>query len=119
VEWSVGLDHEAAGRALGEAAFAYLPFPDGASERRGSLLACLAAGNVVVTTRGPQTPSALDGAVRYAASPHEAAEVLGALAADERAVARLRAAAMAFAARFSWESIAERHVELYRTLAPR
>ncbi len=116
VDWVVGLDPESAARVLGHAPFAYLPFPDGASERRGSLLACLAAGCAVITTDGPQVPSALREAVAFAATPAEALQLLEHLAREPGVSAAMAARGQAFAARFAWESIAAAHATLYARL---
>lgn len=46
---------------LNNAKFAYLPFPDGVSERRGSFLACAFNGTLAITTSGKySTPQLLD-----------------------------------------------------------
>jgi glycosyltransferase involved in cell wall biosynthesis len=94
-----------------------LPFRDGASFRRGSLLAALAHGRPLVTTT-PADPN--DAALLAPAallvppgSPGALASALARLAADPEARARLGAAGPGLAARFSWERIAERHEELY------
>lgn len=113
VDWIHGLNHESAASALGEARVAYVPFPDGASERRGSLLACLAAGAAVITNSGPQTTPGLARAVRYARTPADAIEIARELMDGGPAWEELSTAGRAFAARFSWEGIAEAHEALY------
>lgn len=94
-----------------------LPFRDGASFRRGSLLAALAHGRPLLTT----TPADLADAALLAPAaalvppgdPAALAQALARLAAEPEARARLAAAGPIIAARFSWASIAERHEELY------
>jgi len=119
VDWVVGLDHEATAHELGQAAIAYLPFPDGASERRGSLLATLGGGAPTITTRGSQTPEALGEAVLFAPTPEEALAAVFRLANDAKLRDRLATGAAQYLERFEWESIAARHAEVYRTLARR
>lgn len=114
VDWVHGLDHEATARALGEARVAYVPFPDGASERRGSLLACLASGAAVITNQGPQTPPELADAVDFAATPAAAVAAARGLIDGGPAWERRSSAGQAFAARFSWERIAAAHEAIYR-----
>ncbi len=124
IEWLGELDREAAARALGRASVALLPFPDGASERRGSLLACLTAETPVITTPGPQCPPSLAEAVRLARPMNGdlAAGLLQALSdvlSNEPEWRRLSLAGAAHARRSGWEQIARRHVALYGTLAGR
>lgn len=96
---------------------ALLPYVDGASPRRGSLLACAAHGLPIVST----TP--LSGAVADAVVAIGPGDVRAAAAAvlrlhvDEAMRRRQRAASRALAGRTSWSRIAEAHVALYRTLA--
>ena len=116
VDWNIGLDSVTAARVLGQARFAYLPFPDGASERRGSLLACLAAGCAVVTTDGNQVPAGLRDAVAFAASPAEALRLFDHLSAEPAVTAAMASRGQSFAARSSWESIAAAHATLYSRL---
>jgi len=97
---------------------AALPFRDGASLRRGSLLAALAHGLPVLTTP-PTDPEAAallrDGEVTLLAPPAPAAlrVALARLAADPALRARLAAGGRALAARFSWDAIAARHEGVY------
>ncbi len=94
-----------------------LPFRDGASFRRGSLLAALAHGCPVVSTMPVDT--ATTEALRPAAllvppnDPAALATAIAALGADAPARARLAAAGRALAARFSWSAIAAQHEALY------
>lgn len=99
-----------------------LPFTDGASFRRGSLLAALAHGCPVITTEPPD--SATRGMLTDTAvlvPPGDRAALLAALerlATDGALRATLAAAGPPLAARFSWEMIAAQHEALYNTPAP-
>ena len=54
------LTNDAVADSLARATVALLPFPDGATERRSSLIAALGCGVPVVTTTGENTPKSLD-----------------------------------------------------------
>lgn len=99
-----------------------LPFADGASFRRGSLLAALEHGCAIVTT--PPKPAArglpprvLEAGRQFLAVPPGDPDALAAAIArlvDAPSLAmRLRAEARALAARCSWSSIAGETAELY------
>jgi glycosyltransferase involved in cell wall biosynthesis len=111
--------------ALLSADMAVLPYADGASFRRGSLLAVLEHGLPVVTTTPSdnETRSALT--ARQAAilappgDPAALAESLQNLAQDRHLREQLAAGASELARSFSWERIAEMHLELYRELEGR
>jgi glycosyltransferase involved in cell wall biosynthesis len=95
------------------ARFAYLPFPDGASDRRTSLLAMMGNGLLVLTTRGAHTPSDLDGAVCFVANHKEALKQLEVLAKSTESREAIKEHACRYLERFSWDSIAKKHLELY------
>lgn len=61
---------------LNDSKIAYLPFPDGISERRGSLLASLYNGVVVITTKGKFTTSELERAVLIEPTTGEASATI-------------------------------------------
>jgi glycosyltransferase involved in cell wall biosynthesis len=114
---------------------AVLPYEDGASFRRGSLLAALAHGAPVVTTIPSTTPDALvhpalaerppeleDHRSALLVPPGDVAALARAIAEvldDPALAAALAKAARATAAGFGWEAIAGRHVELYRRMLER
>lgn len=55
----INMSDDSVANFLNSCKYAYLPFPDGVSERRGSFLACLNNGVVIATTRGKYTTKAL------------------------------------------------------------
>lgn len=97
---------------------ALLPYEDGASARRGSLLACAEHGLPIVTTQGPGLAALPTGAVL--AYPPGAADAL----ADAAVVvgrspelrARLAEGSQRIASAVSWRAIARRHQALYQSL---
>jgi glycosyltransferase involved in cell wall biosynthesis len=105
-----------------------LPYRDGASWRRGSLLAALTAGVPTVTTipeagydAAGALPTLTDGAdvALVPADARALAAALGRLAADPAARARLAVGGQAVAARFDWSTIAQAHLDLYVRLVQR
>lgn len=101
-----------------------LPFLDGASYRRGSLLAALSHGCPTLTTAPawPLDPPLIDGEhalVLPDAAPSTIRVAIERLAADESLRARLAAGARALAAHFAWPAIAARHETLYATMCVR
>lgn len=96
---------------------AALPFADGASFRRGSLLAVLTHGIPAVTTFG--AAALRDEEHALLTPPGDAVALAGAIArlADDRMLrSHLGEAGRALAAQFSWPAIAARHEQLYRAL---
>lgn len=113
IRWLVGAPAHVVAAALAEASYAYLPFPDGASLRRSSLMAALSNGVAVITTDASSRPPGLEDVVRFASNPEEAFDILRELRKNRRATQELSSRARSFARRFSWEHIARRHRELY------
>ncbi len=119
IEWLPGLpDWEVADR-LARAGAVYLPFPDGASLRRGSLVAALVNGAPVITMRGPATPKDIaedEHIVAFAGSPESAFERAGKILSDSTLADELSWGARRYGGNFSWPGIAERHVKLYEEM---
>jgi glycosyltransferase involved in cell wall biosynthesis len=56
----------------------------------------------------------MDRAVLYASTPNEALHLIQKLSGQNELQARLRHEAVAFVNNYSWESIAAKHIELYK-----
>ncbi len=99
---------------------ALLPYADGASMRRGSLLACAEHGLPIVTTAGSGLVAPLAGAV-LALPPGDApglADAVLRVAHEPELRGRLRAGSAAIAQAASWDGIADRHLAIYAGLSP-
>jgi glycosyltransferase involved in cell wall biosynthesis len=116
VDWYINLPDPLVAELLARSEIAYLPFPDGASQRRTSLIAALSHGLAVVTTRGPQTPPELGDVVDFAGTPFEAMTIIERLQKDVDLRRRRSVSAMHYAARFSWDAIADEHITMYRAV---
>ncbi|MEA2572735.1 MAG: hypothetical protein QOH93_33 [Chloroflexia bacterium] len=129
--WTGYLEPREVSAALLSADMAVLPYADGASFRRGSLLAVLEHALPLVTTSlkfeirnsnfeiGSSWPSLVDGenALLVKVGDVEGlAEAVGRLAEDAELRERLSAGAGELARFFGWDAIAESHARLYREL---
>jgi glycosyltransferase involved in cell wall biosynthesis len=98
-----------------------LPFRDGASFRRGSLLAALAHGCAVITTAPTDSVTAArlrDGEHVMLIPPSSGpalSAALAKLAAEPALRSRLGAGGQTLAASFSWPTIAQGHEQIYRS----
>lgn len=117
--WETGRSDAEVARRLAATGFVYLPYPDGASERRSTLLAALGNGATVITSPGDEVPPGLASAVRFARGPVEALAQVRALRADTPGVASLRSAGRAWAQSRGWEAIAAAHRDLYARMVAR
>lgn len=110
VHWTGFVNPEAVSAHLIACDAVALPFRDGVSYRRGTLMAALAHGCPIVTTF-PQVdePDLVDGQAMKMVppdSPQKLADALRELALDEPQRLRLGREAAALATQFSWEAIA-------------
>lgn len=94
-----------------------MPYTDGASLRRGTLMAGLANGCAIVTTTpASPMPELVDGRDLLLVPPENEQALAAAverIATDPVLASRLRANARARSTQFGWESIAQAHVALY------
>jgi glycosyltransferase involved in cell wall biosynthesis len=114
--WDHELSERQVAKALASSSIAYLPYPDGVSERRATFKAALLNGVMVITTRGQHTPSGLEDVVTFSASPKEALGAARFLASNAEQRTGLANRARCYARQFSWNSIAEAHFVLYKDI---
>jgi glycosyltransferase involved in cell wall biosynthesis len=115
VEWTTDLSFEEIAQLLATSFAAYLPFPDGASYRRGSLLAALTNGLPTISTIGAATPREITDVILPAKGPVEALAHIKRLSKWPDGVRRLSYVGRRFAERFSWPEIARQHEQVYAT----
>jgi glycosyltransferase involved in cell wall biosynthesis len=116
VRWSFDLSFEDVGSILGRSFAAYLPYPDGASERRGSLLAAWFNGLPVLSRIGPATTPAMRELLVAVDKADEALSALDGLAVRPDESERISRAAREYAHNRTWDDVAKRHAELYQEL---
>ena len=112
------LSDTVAAAALARSALIALPFRDGVSLRRTTLMAALTLGRPVISTRSAVAPEALrDGRDLVLVPPDDApalAHAIVALLDDPEERARLGANAREAARTFAWPAIASRTLDIYR-----
>ncbi len=115
VNWKLDLTPLEVSRLMAQSFAAYLPFPDGAGERRGTLLASLANGLPVISKRGPGSRP-LEDIFLSADSPTAAVSHLAELNSQPDWAATMRERGQVFARKFEWSEIALEHKKLYESL---
>jgi len=123
VHWLGGLPAQEVADLLSGADMYAVPYDEGASLRRGTLLAGFRLGLPLITTT-PRTrePALLPGETILSVpprSPEALAAAIRSLEADPELCDRLRRGGQAVAARFDWPVIAARHIELLEGLRGR
>jgi glycosyltransferase involved in cell wall biosynthesis len=107
-----------AAEILGACDVAAFPFTLGAAENRGSLMAAVVNGLPVLTTRGISTPANYESNYGVetvpANDPSSFAARLETLLCNDAQRFALAAKSRASAGRFTWSSIADQNIEVYR-----
>jgi glycosyltransferase involved in cell wall biosynthesis len=116
IRWSFDLPFEDIGKILGQSFAAYLPFPDGASERRGSLLAAALNGLPILSRIGPATVPSLRALILAVDAPEQALVTLEHLAASPEDWQSISERALAYAQKSSWEDVGRSHAKAYNRL---
>jgi glycosyltransferase involved in cell wall biosynthesis len=98
---------------LAESEFAYLPFPDGADERRGTLAAAITNSCIVLTPHKEQTPDWLRRATLCANSPEEAYALLKENQSDSDVKHTISGKLKEAARKYDWTAIAQLHIGIY------
>ncbi len=91
--------------------YAYLPYPDGATDKRGSLLATLVNGLKIMAPLTDRSHPPIRDCVVEAGSPEQAARILAAVEAGDDPWSGINLQAVSSA--FEWQRIAQRHLSFY------
>lgn len=123
VHWLDALPSQEAARALAGCDLYAVPYDDGVSLRRGTLMAGWRQGLAIVTTH-PHFPSPLfsDGDTMLLVPPRDPATLGAAIERvlqDQDLRCRLEAASQQIAGHFSWDTIATAHLDFARALGAR
>jgi len=118
VSYTGKLAQDGVSAALHASDICVLPYRDGVSFRRGSLMAALGHGLPIVTTH-PQhgIPEIADGEnmlLSPACNADQLADAVARLATSQALQERLSAGALELAPTFAWERIAQQTLEVYR-----
>jgi glycosyltransferase involved in cell wall biosynthesis len=116
VEWTGYLPPESVSNYLSAADLAILPFTDGASLRRTTLLACLAHGLPVLST-GDKAPCPGVSVVPIGDAP-ALAQAIAHFSRDREVLDLLRQQATVAAEQISWPTIAKETVSCFEQYAP-
>ncbi len=111
-------DHAKLRRLIAEAQAMLLPFADGASTRRGTLQIAWAFGLPVVTTPPNEPIEAVRAGenVLIAIEPEDWRHGVLSLLGEQNLAERLRRGGLESAKQFSWQRLAEKHLEIYDEL---
>lgn len=114
VELALGLSKEEAAARLAGLDVALLPFEDGISERRGSALAAMLNGAIVVTTvPHPEAAGLFENICISADSVDELVQATRRAVTEPQRYAPMIERAKTYAKGCSWEAIAHHHLNLY------
>src|SRR6202022_567929 len=116
VQLMLGLSTRDVSDQLSSAKLAYLPFPDGATAKRGSLIAALANGLVVLTRHSNSTPEWLKASTVNTAGAEDALSQIDHLLSNHSERERLSLLSKACGTRFLWPEIAREHYMLYASI---
>jgi glycosyltransferase involved in cell wall biosynthesis len=127
VHWTGFTANDEVSANLLAADVAVLPYREGATLRHGSLMAALAHGLPVVSTKAVNEqadpegvfPAIVDGENALLGSPEDyvgLADAVTRVMTDDRLRADLHQASLELASHFEWDVIAQKHLELYDRL---
>lgn len=96
---------------------AYLPFPDGATPRRGSLLAAAATGVPIVSTVGRHTPGSLKENIFPVADVAEASAIIRELYGNRVLLEDGHERSVRLGKAYNWDRVAKSYISLFGRVA--
>ncbi len=113
IEWKLNLDPDAVAKELAAIKYIYLPFEDGASERRGSLLAAIGNGAFVISTYGKYVTPLLNSSIEFASSSQKAKELI--LNTEKNLITR-KTGYQEVKKYYNWDKILSLNLDLYHNI---
>lgn len=116
VIWNLNHPEPIVKKLLLEADYAYLPFPDGATMRRTTLLACLKAGLNVFTTWSTSTEQELTGLVSFVSNVQECELLIKEHSKSANFIDKnslLDDNRNRFLMQYDWKNVAAKHLAIY------
>jgi hypothetical protein len=112
------LSENEVGSLLANNLLAYLPFPDGVSERRGSFFAALANNMLVFTTKGEQSTAEMEETVYIIPEPQDLFRFLNNISIETllQLSNEKNTAAQNYIKKMDWDVIAQKHMSAYKSL---
>jgi len=119
LSWVLGKEPQELRDVLHRVDVFLLPYPDGASFRRTSLLTAMSFGAPVITTKGDDTPDELRDRenVLFTEGAADMARAIVELSESPELYERISDGAILTSQKFSWDNIAGDHLRLYKELA--
>lgn len=117
VEVTGALDAEAVADRLSEAWVALLPFPDGVSMRRSSLLSAAVCGTPIATQAGPATPDWLIDLLALLRPVADLTDLVQQLLCDPLARAAAHARSCRLGKQVDWQAVTDCYVAVIRDVA--
>lgn len=114
IEWRLNLSEKEISNNYSSASYAYLPFPDGVSERRGSFFAALACQTPIFTTIGNQTTDNIKNVINVVNTPEELIFKIKKYPNDYFYNKQNLPLINDILTKHSWESIVNEHKEFYK-----
>ncbi len=108
-----GLPSDDVSNALASSTFAYLPFPDGASSKRASLLACMVNGLVTLTTHTEFTPQWIKDVTINTTDAINAFDELKKLMHNNILIDQLSEKSKIATSSRNWDNFAKSHIDVY------
>ncbi|SDP56694.1 Glycosyltransferase involved in cell wall bisynthesis [Mucilaginibacter sp. OK268] len=118
ITWLINLSENEVGSLLANNLLAYLPFPDGVSERRGSFFAALANNMLVFTTKGEQSTAEMEETVYIIPEPQDLFRFLNNISIETllQLSNEKNTAAQNYIKKMDWDVIAQKHMSAYKSL---
>ena len=116
IEIAQNLSIEQVADVLARSTVALMPFPDGASFRRGSMFAAAACGTPIVTTTGADTPPELSAYIEPARTIDELSALTLTLLRDPAARDAAHRRSVDMSDKFGWEQTADSYCKVFREL---